>query len=180
MQSTSSQSAQQPTQNTPAATKSAPASSSPAPAAQPKLTLKSIAALLCKLDEQRILYVLKKMPPHLLARALDQLLQNGSIPVGGTESEGEGDGAGSQPDLLEKRDAERTETDHIGKIIYNNLMSVTDCTITNLSATGCLITIGSTLGVPECFTLQIGNGGTKRECKIIWRKHYEMGVKFLT
>ena len=146
------------------------------PAAQPKLTLKSITGLMARLDDQRLLYVLKQMPPHLLARALDQILADGTTSVVKSNSTNSSE---TDADILDKRNAERTETDQIGKIIYNNLMSVTDCKIADLSSTGCRITIESILGVPECFTLQIGNGGTKRECKVIWRKHYEMGIKFI-
>ena len=141
-------------------------------ATQAKLALKDLAAVLSRLDDQRAMFVLKQLPAHQLARALEQILSaDGNCRSEATQT-------APQSDMGDKRSATRTKTMRIGKIIYNNLMSVTNCSIADLSDTGCRITIVTTVGIPNCFTLHIINGNLKRECEVVWRKHGEMGVRF--
>lgn len=144
------------------------------PSARPKITLQGLSALLLKLDDKHLFHILNQVPANKLAHALDRSL-NGA---GSTDNNfGDSDIALVGNDDNQRR-ADREATNRQARIIYNNKMSVCDCTILDLSKSGCRIGIESTFGIPESFTLQIGNGSSIRECEVVWRKHSEMGVKF--
>ncbi|NNE23322.1 MAG: PilZ domain-containing protein [Rhizobiales bacterium] len=77
------------------------------------------------------------------------------------------------------RSANRAKTLRSGKIIYNNKMSVSDCSIRDISETGCRISMESTAGIPKNFLLHIVNGDVRHECEVAWRSSTAMGVKFI-
>ena len=62
------------------------------------------------------------------------------------------------------------------KIVFNNRWSIVDCTVRNLSDTGCCLQVGDPVAVPETFELEVG--GTKRSCEVVWRKDTRIGVHF--
>ena len=141
-----------------------------------QLTLNELTSVLCKLDQARVLYVLKQLPPHQLAAALEQVLnpdvdtpENISTQKPNTQ----------QPLDNNNRRAERSELEQDGKIIYNNLMCVTNCVIVDLSDSGCQVSVQSIIGIPNYFILQIGTIRRKRECKVVWQKQSTMGIKFI-
>lgn len=74
--------------------------------------------------------------------------------------------------------AVRTKNLRVAKIIYNQDSSVTNCEIRDISDTGCRVTVASTVGIPDRFTLQIPNEHVKRTCSVAWRKSGMMGLKF--
>lgn len=77
------------------------------------------------------------------------------------------------------RSADRAKVLRSGKIIYNNKMSVSDCSLRDISETGCRISMESTAGIPKNFTLHILNGDVRHECEVAWRSSMAMGVKFI-
>jgi len=87
-----------------------------------------------------------------------------------------------QQNIPQKEDDSRSEfrrrTLKSGKIIFNNLQSILDCTIRNLSKTGCRIIVPNQADFPAEFELQLPGSDEKFQCQVIWRKHHEAGVKF--
>jgi len=87
-----------------------------------------------------------------------------------------------QQDETEQSDENRSElrrrTLKGGKIIFNDQQSVLDCTIRNLSKTGCRIIVANQIDIPSDFELHLPGSGEKYQCQIIWRKQLEAGVKF--
>jgi len=85
-------------------------------------------------------------------------------------------------DITDNNDENRTEfrrrTLKSGKIVFNDNKSVLDCTIRNLSETGCQIIVTNNIDIPAAFELHLLSSGEKYQCEIIWRKASEAGVKF--
>lgn len=78
----------------------------------------------------------------------------------------------------ENRSEFRRRTLKSGKIIFNDQNSVLDCTIRNLSDTGCQIIVASNANLPVDFELVITSSSERYQCQVIWRKINEAGVKF--
>ncbi|WDR02505.1 PilZ domain-containing protein [Devosia algicola] len=76
------------------------------------------------------------------------------------------------------RTTERHRTLKGGKIVFNDNKSTLDCTIRNMSDTGCLLKVASVIGVPDRFRLMMGDG-QRLECKIIWKRENEIGVEYI-
>ena len=85
-------------------------------------------------------------------------------------------------DTSENNDEHRSEfrrrTLKSGKIVFNDQKSVFDCTIRNLSETGCQIIVPNQKDIPMSFELHLISSGEKYQCEIIWRKSNKAGVKF--
>ncbi|HEY0566556.1 MAG TPA: PilZ domain-containing protein [Xanthobacteraceae bacterium] len=81
---------------------------------------------------------------------------------------------GTPPD--DRRSKARMRALKAGKIVFNNAYSVIDCTVRNLSETGCCLQVGDPIAVPEKFDLHIGP--TRRQCHVVWRKDNRVGVQF--
>ena len=81
-------------------------------------------------------------------------------------------------DGTQKRRAVRHKTLIGGKVVFNDLMSVYDCAIRDLSDTGALVKINAPVQVPPVFILKFGNGQVRR-CKVRRRIALELGVEFL-
>ena len=85
-------------------------------------------------------------------------------------------------DMSENHDEHRSEfrrrTLKGGKIVFNDHKSVVDCTIRNLSATGCQIISPNLIDIPSAIELYLPSSGEKYQGEIIWRKGNEAGVKF--
>lgn len=110
------------------------------------------------------------LPVHELARALERAL----APAASAAIE-----APAEPASAERRQSVRMKAFRGGKIIYNNHMSVGNCEVRDLSKTGCRLTVESVSGIPDSFTLQILNGGSKHQCEVAWRKLNMIGVRFI-
>ena len=76
----------------------------------------------------------------------------------------------------DRRNDGRSRALKSAKIVFNNRFSVIDCTVRNLSDTGCCLQLGDPVGVPEKFELEIGP--TNRSCRVMWRKDNRIGVQF--
>jgi hypothetical protein len=54
------------------------------------------------------------------------------------------------------------------------------CMIKNISEGGARLHVGLLLDPPERFTLQVASvGNFRRECKLVWRSEFDVGVKFI-
>jgi hypothetical protein len=53
------------------------------------------------------------------------------------------------------------------------------CTVRNLSHVGALLTSKSASSIPDRFELIIELDGIEVQCEIVWRKEFELGVRFL-
>jgi hypothetical protein len=53
-----------------------------------------------------------------------------------------------------------------------------DCIVRNLSETGASLEVISPVGIPDRFTLVVDTEGSKRPCRIVWRKEKRIGVRF--
>jgi len=53
-----------------------------------------------------------------------------------------------------------------------------DCTIRNLSTTGALLEVSSSVRIPAEFTLFVPSDGLRLPCALVWRTEYRMGVHF--
>lgn len=52
------------------------------------------------------------------------------------------------------------------------------CTVRNLSAAGAALDIAWAQVVPDTFNLVMGDSGSSRECRVVWRKEKQLGVTF--
>jgi len=54
------------------------------------------------------------------------------------------------------------------------------CMISDMSSTGAKLTIGDDAPIPDEFHLLLSrDGNARRRCRVIWRKGFYAGVKFL-
>jgi len=76
----------------------------------------------------------------------------------------------------ERRIAQRHRPLKAGKIIFNHGLSVIDCTVRNVSATGALIAVVNAATIQPEFELLFD--GSIRPCVVAWRRLNALGVKF--
>jgi hypothetical protein len=133
--------------------------------------LTAVQSRLRALGPDDLQQVLGALPVHELARALERAL----APAASAPTE-----APAEPASAERRRSVRMKAFRVGKIIYNNHMSVSNCEVRDLSKTGCRLTVESVSGIPDNFELQILNGGSKHECEVAWRKFNLIGVRFIS
>jgi len=56
-----------------------------------------------------------------------------------------------------------------------------DCALSDVSDRGARINVHDSETIPENFLLLLaGNGAARRQCRVIWRKPQQVGVKFET
>ena len=65
-----------------------------------------------------------------------------------------------------------------GEIIFNGGKSTLECLVRNLSDRGTLLTMSSTVGVPNSFTLNIKQRDKRLPATVIWRDETSLGVAF--
>lgn len=80
--------------------------------------------------------------------------------------------------MSERRSSPRVRTLKGGKILLNGRSSVIDCTVRNLSRTGALLRVESTVGVPDEFILRVEPEGIERACRVVRRQPAMLGVAF--
>jgi len=56
--------------------------------------------------------------------------------------------------------------------------SSVSCMVRNISATGAALDVGSSVGIPEQFTLRLPTDGQRLPCQVLWRKERRVGVVF--
>ena len=143
----------------------------PQQAASTVLSQSDLAILqtaIATLDDERLLMVLVQLPAYQLVRALECLLK----PVGAASCV-------PQAEPADNRRADRAKVFRAAKIIYNNKMSVSECSIRDLSDTGCRVVAESLAGIPDHFTLHVLTGDSRYECEVAWRKYNMMGLRFI-
>jgi hypothetical protein len=80
----------------------------------------------------------------------------------------------------EARGAPRRRVLKAGVIASNDRHLTVACTVRDMSATGARLRIESSLGAPDTFELMIEVDGLEADCKVVWRKANEIGVRFLS
>jgi hypothetical protein len=78
--------------------------------------------------------------------------------------------------LDDRRNRARMRALKSARIVFNNRWSIIDCTVRNLSDTGCCLQVGDPVGVPDKFELEVG--GATHSCQVVWRKDSRVGVQF--
>jgi hypothetical protein len=125
-------------------------------------------------------------PETLPPEALDRLRHRARLLLGTKPS----DVAGPQPeaapaaasasanDAAQRRGAERRKTLLTGKVVFNDMASVFDCVVRDMSESGARIKLAAPVQVPPVFGLRLTDGRYYR-CKVRRRAALELGVEFL-
>lgn len=78
----------------------------------------------------------------------------------------------------DQRRAPRLRTIKGAKLVLPGGGSAYSCVMRNISSTGALVELPSTLGVPYTVTLQTDDGSVNRPCTVAWRTETRMGLTF--
>ena len=129
-------------------------------------------------------------PETLPPEALDRLRHRARLLLGTKPS----DVAGPQPeaapagapagasasanDAAQRRGAERRKTLLTGKVVFNDMASVFDCVVRDMSESGARIKLAAPVQVPPAFGLRLTDARYYR-CKVRRRAALELGVEFL-
>jgi hypothetical protein len=81
-------------------------------------------------------------------------------------------------DKKEQRGAPRHRTIKGARLLLHGSESSFTCVMRNLSDTGALVELPSTLGVPHDVVLQTDDGQLNRHCRIAWRTQTRIGLLF--
>ena len=79
---------------------------------------------------------------------------------------------------MDRRSSPRHRVLKTGKIVVNAGRSTFDCTVRNLSDTGALLLVASSIGIPDQFQLVI-SAEPPRPCRVVRRTAQELGVSFV-
>jgi hypothetical protein len=63
-----------------------------------------------------------------------------------------------------------------GQIAFSDKVPKLECTVRNLSETGALLQISTTVGMPASFGLFID--GVRYSCRVVWQSQTRLGVTF--
>lgn len=86
--------------------------------------------------------------------------------------------AAAATEAEQRRHAARHKTMLSGKLVFNEMSSVVDCFVRDLSDTGARIKLAAPLQLPPVFILRFNNGRYHR-CQVRRRAGLELGVEFL-
>jgi hypothetical protein len=78
---------------------------------------------------------------------------------------------------MEKRRTPRHRTLKAGKIAFNDMKSVIDCVVRNLTSQGAALQVASLAGIPSQFILVVD--AQRRPCRVAWRQADRIGVEFI-
>jgi hypothetical protein len=82
-------------------------------------------------------------------------------------------------DPAQQRSRAKRQRTLIGaKVVFNDLMSVYDCTIRDLSDSGARVKLNAPVQIPPSFMLRFSDGRIRR-CKVRRRNALELGIEFL-
>ena len=81
-------------------------------------------------------------------------------------------------DTAHRRKTVRQKTLIGAKVVFNNMMSVFDCTVRDLSERGARLKLNGPAEVPPAFMLRFSDGRI-RQCKVRRRNALELGIEFL-
>ena len=79
---------------------------------------------------------------------------------------------------MEHRDQARRRALKGGEIVFNRENSVISCVMRDLSEAGARLAVGSTVGIPDHFTLILNDKSKSWECSVKWRSIDTIGVHF--
>ena len=80
--------------------------------------------------------------------------------------------------MLERRRHPRREILTLGKVIFNNPLSVINCVVRDISEQGACIELPQPAQTPDIFELVINPNLKRRQCEVIWRLEKRIGVTF--
>lgn len=78
----------------------------------------------------------------------------------------------------DNRRAQRRRVLKGARVVFNEGYSTMDCTLRNVSSTGGLIVIESSVGMPDEFELLSTRSNQRLPCKVVWRKVNAVGFRF--
>ncbi len=81
--------------------------------------------------------------------------------------------------VVEKRRHPRRRVLKQARIIFNNRFSVVDCTVRDLSLSGCRIRLQAPLVLPHAFIVAFPLLEVERPARLVWQNELEAGVEFL-
>ena len=81
--------------------------------------------------------------------------------------------------MEERRKLPRARTLKSGKIVFNLHSCVVDCTVRNLNDKGASLETASPFGLPDRFNLRLASDGTRKACRVVWRRGQRLGVVFI-
>jgi len=84
----------------------------------------------------------------------------------------------TEPNGSEHRRSLRRRTLKTGKISFSFAAGL-DCIVRNISETGALLQLETSVGVPDKFDLIIKPDNIKRSCEVAWRSAKRIGVRFV-
>lgn len=76
----------------------------------------------------------------------------------------------------ERRGAARQRVLKGAFIVITEKQPKIECTVKNISDTGCAVQVTTAIGIPKSFDLIVG--GVCRHCHVQWKTGTKMGVKF--
>ena len=65
-----------------------------------------------------------------------------------------------------------------GKISFGRA-GIIDCTVRNMSDTGARLEVESVIGIPDTFNLVVRSDPSAKQCRVVWCKEKQIGVKFV-
>lgn len=80
--------------------------------------------------------------------------------------------------MQERRHEPRFRMLKSARIVFNNRFSTMDCAVRNLSEHGAMLLVAGPHGIPNTFRLEMGDGVTAHDCRVIWRDAKRIGVEF--
>jgi hypothetical protein len=78
----------------------------------------------------------------------------------------------------ERRGGTRRRTLKGACVVFNNGWGAIACVVRNVSETGALLQVASTIGIPTEFALVFDDGGSTQQCMVRWRSQTSLGVRF--
>ena len=81
--------------------------------------------------------------------------------------------------MKDLRTAERLKTLLKARIVFNQRMTSVDCVVKNISPIGALVTVDTTLAIPNEFELEIPLRGKTYAAQMRWRDAKSIGLRFV-
>jgi hypothetical protein len=78
--------------------------------------------------------------------------------------------------MNEKRSASRQRVLKGAFIVITEKQPKIECTVKNISDTGCAVQVLTTIGIPQNFDLIVS--GMRHHCEVRWKTGTKIGVKF--
>jgi PilZ domain len=80
--------------------------------------------------------------------------------------------------ISNNRIAPRARVLKSAKLISMNQVSVFDCTIRDMSATGARLLCAEPLSVPNIFQFMVPSENSIRDARVVWRREGMVGIEF--